>query len=586
MFPLIMPNINTSNLSETSSSPSLSESILDAPNISDNNLSLSTKNENERQEELVAENFFNLLNAFLNPQEQPQTEQALTENPQAIKNTIGKAEENGNIKNVPILNLINKIKQQKEMLNLDTKMANQIQPSNINPNVNSNLNQDLHQNTNLNREILNLLNEFNTQKNEKNNTLDFNQNSVLLNNNNQLPFGNVTINNDTNPEKSKLIQPLPFQELKTEQLQIKEFIYDNNNPIIQNTIPDEKNTEKLNELIVEIKKLPASEQVKVAQFLLRSNNEQNIKAHETQFPSPVQTQEQTKAIQPLLAEKTEFLMTTNIPTNPEMKLNEQFQKKLSKEVENILTEIKNQPKAEQTKILQTLLAPKTDNPLIIPSVLANDMQEKRNDDEHTESTFIHTNNGETWTHSDIVKTDINNTTTTAEPKKIDHVVSKVIELSDQLKAAQGGVAKLQIQDPHLGKIDLQIDMKHNNAINVSIQAEHEHVKKHIEDKVDSLKQSLDSQKINLTDFKVTLVDKPNNISSQLNQENQNNQNALSYTQQNAYLQNNSNQKSNNEHNDNNGNQAEGNKNRNYKNVQKNSITNIQRGANGSIKVLA
>ncbi|MES2615066.1 MAG: flagellar hook-length control protein FliK, partial [Bdellovibrionota bacterium] len=170
---------------------------------------------------------------------------------------------------------------------------------------------------------------------------------------------------------------------------------------------------------------------------------------------------------------------------------------------------------------------------------------------------------------------------------ISYSVKKIIELTDQLKATNGGTAKFQIQDTNLGKINLQIDMKDKNSITIFIQTEHTDVKKNIEDKIDSLKQSLNSQKIELTDFKVTILDKPLSSQSQFNNSGQQDQNSQSFNQ-NAFFQHNF--KQNTGHKGNDGNEHNNtmslNDNKKYKNMQKNSITNIQRGANGSIHVSA
>ncbi|KAB8029986.1 flagellar hook-length control protein FliK [Fluviispira multicolorata] len=179
---------------------------------------------------------------------------------------------------------------------------------------------------------------------------------------------------------------------------------------------------------------------------------------------------------------------------------------------------------------------------------------------------------------------------------------KAIDLSEQLQARGGGTAKVQIQDDKLGQIELNIQMKKDNSVSMEIKTSNRELKNIIENGTDTLKKSLEVQNITLTDIKVSITEKSSqsnlnsggHFSSQQqsnhnSDNNSNNQNANqgftnSFTNQNnqKFFQNQENDLKINPYQ----NTSSSNKTDNFKKVEKNSLTNIQRGANGSIKVLA
>lgn len=186
---------------------------------------------------------------------------------------------------------------------------------------------------------------------------------------------------------------------------------------------------------------------------------------------------------------------------------------------------------------------------------------------------------------------------------------RAIDLASQLQSRGGGTAKVQIQDDKLGNIELNIQMKKNNSVSMEIKASDNDLKNILEKNSDTLKKSLDSQNIALTDFKVTAVDSKavHNTLGAMNNQNfsqQQGNNSHNSNQESAYQQNlNQNMFSGNFSNSfmNNGgnnynvftdesnsvrlnNNFLNKKNNVINNMEKNSITNIQRGANGSIKV--
>ena len=185
---------------------------------------------------------------------------------------------------------------------------------------------------------------------------------------------------------------------------------------------------------------------------------------------------------------------------------------------------------------------------------------------------------------------------------------RAVDLSSQLQARGGGSAKIQIQDEKLGNIELNIHMKKDNTVTMEIKASDKDLKNILEKNSDTLKKSLDTQNISLTDFKVSTVEKSNQssmnfasgqgFSQQQSQHNGQNSNLNSQdvSQQSlnqGFLSNNFTNGNNQFFKNPDGdfsfnkypNQDYVNKNISFKNMEKSSITNIQRGANGSIKVL-
>lgn len=186
---------------------------------------------------------------------------------------------------------------------------------------------------------------------------------------------------------------------------------------------------------------------------------------------------------------------------------------------------------------------------------------------------------------------------------------RALDLSAQLQARGGGTAKVQIEDEKLGKIELNIQMTKNNTVTMEIKASDNELKNILEKNSETLKKSLDSQNISLADFKVTNLEikgvqntlgtmsgqsfsqqqNSNNQQQEFsNQQNLNNQSSFSGNFSNSFMNNGSN-KYNVFNEENSWNKSNSNfvnrKNLTLNNVEKNSITNIQRGANGSIKVL-
>ncbi|BBH53628.1 flagellar hook-length control protein FliK [Fluviispira sanaruensis] len=179
---------------------------------------------------------------------------------------------------------------------------------------------------------------------------------------------------------------------------------------------------------------------------------------------------------------------------------------------------------------------------------------------------------------------------------------KAIDLSTQLQARGGGTAKVSIQDDKLGQIELNIQMKKDSSVSLEIKTSSKELKTFIENGTDSLKKSLEVQNITLTDVKVSTTEKSsqsnlnsgghfnsndnfkqnsdNNQSSQNN--NQNFANTFSNQNNQKFFQNQENDLIINPYQTANSNNLSD----KFKKVEKNSLTNIQRGANGSIKVLA
>ncbi len=184
---------------------------------------------------------------------------------------------------------------------------------------------------------------------------------------------------------------------------------------------------------------------------------------------------------------------------------------------------------------------------------------------------------------------------------------RAVDLSSQLQARGGGNAKIQIQDEKFGSIELNIHMKKDNTVSMEIKASDKDLKNILEQNSDTLKKTLDSQNISLTDFKVTSVESKSiqaglggatsqGFSQQQFSQNSNNGNNQDFFQQNlsqGFLSNgfsNGNNPLFNRSDDDysfnkSSNQSYINSRNNFsRNMEKNSITNIQRGANGSIKV--
>jgi hypothetical protein len=184
---------------------------------------------------------------------------------------------------------------------------------------------------------------------------------------------------------------------------------------------------------------------------------------------------------------------------------------------------------------------------------------------------------------------------------------RAVDLSSQLQARGGGNAKIQIQDEKFGSIELNIHMKKDNTVSMEIKATDKDLKNILEQNSDTLKKTLDSQNISLTDFKVSTVESKSiqaglggttsqGFSQQQFNQNSNNGNNQDFYQQNfgqGFMSNsfsNGNNSFFNRSDDDysfskSSNQSYINNRNNFsKNMEKNSITNIQRGANGSIKV--
>ncbi|KAB8038045.1 hypothetical protein GCL60_12800 [Silvanigrella paludirubra] len=184
---------------------------------------------------------------------------------------------------------------------------------------------------------------------------------------------------------------------------------------------------------------------------------------------------------------------------------------------------------------------------------------------------------------------------------------RAVDLSSQLQARGGGNAKIQIQDEKFGSIELNIHMKKDNTVSMEIKATDKDLKNILEQNSDTLKKTLDSQNISLTDFKVSTVESKSiqaglggttsqGFSQQQFNQNSNNGNNQDFYQQNlaqGFMSNsfsNGNNSFFNRSDDDysfskSSNQSYINSRNNFsKNMEKNSITNIQRGANGSIKV--
>ncbi|WGL60350.1 flagellar hook-length control protein FliK [Pigmentibacter sp. JX0631] len=191
---------------------------------------------------------------------------------------------------------------------------------------------------------------------------------------------------------------------------------------------------------------------------------------------------------------------------------------------------------------------------------------------------------------------------------ISSATRRAIDLSNQLQARGGGVAKVQIQDEKLGTIELNIQMKKDNSVSMEIKASDSNLKTVLENNSDSLKKALDSQNISLTDFKVTSLETKtvHNTFGAMSSQNFSQQQSSNHKQQEFSFQQSLNQNSfagnsANSFMNNNGNNYSAylgdefknvkvanignNKINNFQNMEKNSTTNIQRGANGSIKVI-
>ena len=103
-------------------------------------------------------------------------------------------------------------------------------------------------------------------------------------------------------------------------------------------------------------------------------------------------------------------------------------------------------------------------------------------------------------------------------------VTRAQDLTAELQAKGGGTAKVQIRDGKLGVIDLKINMGIENKVYIEISSNNEKIKAELEKGLDELKRSLDKQNLTLADFK--LVSSANSASSdfQSSQDNSNNSN--------------------------------------------------------------
>lgn len=180
---------------------------------------------------------------------------------------------------------------------------------------------------------------------------------------------------------------------------------------------------------------------------------------------------------------------------------------------------------------------------------------------------------------------------------------RAIELTSQLHVRGGGIAKIQINDEKLGNIELNINLKKDNTVTMEIKATNPELKLVLEKNSDLLKKSLDTQNIILTDFKVSMVEKAESSGMNFSngqgfsQHNHNNNNTFisqDFTQQNinqGFMNNNFSNGKNYFNNLDNDILNQNNSNKNYenkiaiiKNIESNSVKNVQRSSNGSIKV--
>jgi hypothetical protein len=171
---------------------------------------------------------------------------------------------------------------------------------------------------------------------------------------------------------------------------------------------------------------------------------------------------------------------------------------------------------------------------------------------------------------------------------VSSIVKKAVNISSQLAAKGGGVAKIQIQDDKIGSLELHIFMEKENKVSMEIKTSNSEFKNVIETNYENLKKSLDSQNIFLSDFKVTSLEKimnSNFLSGGSDNFNQNFSQSLFlnyFNNSNSFLNQNKNERIYSEY------DQENIPERKFviKNDFKKSKKNIQRGANGSIKVLA
>lgn len=483
--------------------------------------------------EKAIENFMQILNLFFQFQSQSQT------------NSIEKQENSKE----EFFNLVNQNSFMKQNINSIEEFAQKILPQQLTTGKSEKID-DFRNELN---QIVAMMDDNISDKNDFNNLLiPSNKNlqlfpQIMIDKKNDF-VKNVVIDNFKN--LSNFIQDIPKLSKISDESGLVEL------------------SKNMNMVLDKIKSLPESDQINLLQKMVFYKDESNI------------------------IEKENFnnIILNNDPLSLDMKslgnfkINEYSQKKEPNNLQSRMLE-KNNDISFDNNLPIFFGGNDLDNKNLLTS---ENERNDRNNDENSEYLELLGKNGEIVSNLETKKTNLPSIHEGSN-KNDTNIVHKLVELSDQLKAAGGGTAKLHIQDSQLGTINLQIDMKNKSTISVSIQAEHESVGKNIEDKVDVLKQSLDSQKINLADFKVTIIDKSSNAQSQFSSSGGQEQYAQNYSQ-NGQFQNNFMQNSNGDNKNPFLVEDVGYKNsvnnKNYRNVQKNSHTNIQRGANGSIKVLA
>lgn len=172
-------------------------------------------------------------------------------------------------------------------------------------------------------------------------------------------------------------------------------------------------------------------------------------------------------------------------------------------------------------------------------------------------------------------------------------------IAAELAAKGGGTAKVQIKDSQLGVVELRINMTDNNKVNVELIANSERIKNELEKQSEELKAGLEKHKVTLegvsfaTDAKLGdtgFQNSSQNENSRANQQQQQQQNFSSFSQNNG---NSSQQNFGGGERFFNGQQIpatvpasnSGNARKNYSG-KNDTQTNVQRNANGSLKVIA
>lgn len=170
-------------------------------------------------------------------------------------------------------------------------------------------------------------------------------------------------------------------------------------------------------------------------------------------------------------------------------------------------------------------------------------------------------------------------------------------IASELSIKGGGSAKVQIKDNRLGVVELRINMADNNRVNVEVVSNNESVRKELEKQIDELRTGLEKHKVVLEGIKFAtdtkLGDSPAQNSAQNdNSRNQQQQNFSSFSQNSFGTQQQSQGQGQRERPFDNSNQplspntgtiSAGRKIYTGKNEQQ---TNVQRAANGSLKVTA